>query len=195
MRESKIIRKTAETQIELSLKLDGNGVAQVKSGCGFLDHMLTLFAAHSGFDLTVSCVGDTVVDDHHTVEDIGICLGSAFLEALGDKKGIARYGDTILPMDEALIMSAVDISGRAMLCYDFEFLTEKVGTFDVELAEEFWQSFVRTANITLHITQLAGRNSHHIIEGTFKSVAHSLKEAVAIDEKNKDKIPSTKGVL
>lgn len=195
MRTAVIERKTAETDIMLKLNLDGNGVSDINTGCGFLDHMLTLFSAHSGFDLDVSCKGDTDVDYHHTVEDVGICLGLAFLEAVGDKKGIVRYGDRILPMDEALILSAVDISGRGMLCCDLSIPTEKVGTFDTELAEEFWQGFVREARITLHIKQLSGTNSHHIIEGIFKSVARSLKTAAAIDKATAERIPSTKGVL
>lgn len=195
MRTAVIERKTAETDIMLKLNLDGSGVSDINTGCGFLDHMLTLFSAHSGFDLDVSCKGDTDVDYHHTVEDVGICLGLAFLEAVGDKKGIVRYGDRILPMDEALILSAVDISGRGMLCCDLSIPTEKVGTFDTELAEEFWQGFVREARITLHIKQLSGTNSHHIIEGIFKSVARSLKTAAAIDKATAERIPSTKGVL
>ena len=195
MRTAVIERKTAETDIMLKLNLDGSGVSDINTGCGFLDHMLTLFSAHSGFDLDVSCKGDTDVDYHHTVEDVGICLGLAFLEAVGDKKGIVRYGDRILPMDEALILSAVDISGRGMLCCDLSIPTEKVGMFDTELAEEFWQGFVREARITLHIKQLSGINSHHIIEGVFKSVARSLKTAAAIDKATAEKIPSTKGVL
>lgn len=195
MRTSQINRKTAETDIRLSLNLDGDGSSKIDTGCGFLDHMLTLFARHGRFDLTVECKGDTWVDDHHTVEDVGIVLGTAFAEALGNKKGICRYGDTILPMDEALILSAVDLSGRAFLNYALKIPTEKVGTFDTELCEEFWLAFVRTSQSTLHIRQLAGKNSHHIIEGTFKSVARSLREAVAIDPLFANDIPSTKGVL
>lgn len=195
MRKAEIKRKTAETDISLTFSLDGKGNSNVDTGCGFLDHMLTLFAKHGKFDLTVSCKGDTQVDYHHTVEDIGIALGNAFSQAIGDKKGIKRYGDTILPMDEALILSAVDISGRDLLCYDMEIPTEKVGDFDTELVEEFWLGFIRNAKITLHILMLEGSNSHHIIEGTFKSVARTLREAVAIDEEFKDEIPSTKGVL
>ena len=193
MRTGRIARKTAETDISLTLSLDGSGVSAIDSGCGFLDHMLTLFARHGGFDLTLTCKGDTYVDDHHTVEDIGICLGKAFSLALGDKKGILRYGDTMLPMDESLILSAVDISGRGMCCYDLQIPTEKVGDFDTELCQEFWIAFARDAGVTLHIRQLAGTNSHHIIEGAFKSVARSLKIAVASDGTND--IPSTKGVL
>ncbi len=195
MRESVIARKTAETDITLKLNLDGNGISDIATGCGFLDHMLTLFASHGGFDLTVKCNGDTFVDDHHTVEDIGICLGMAFAEALGGKKGITRYGDITLPMDEALILSAVDISGRGMYVNTLKIPTEKVGTFDTELVNEFFIAFVREAKLTLHINQLAGVNSHHIIEGAFKSVARSLAKAVQIDEKRADKVPSTKGVL
>ena len=195
MRTSKINRKTAETDIQLTLNLDGDGASKIDTGCGFLDHMLTLFARHGRFDLTVDCKGDTWVDDHHTVEDVGIVLGTAFAEALGNKRGICRYGDTVLPMDEALILSAVDLSGRAYLGYALKIPTEKVGTFDTELCEEFWLAFVRNAACTLHIRQLAGKNSHHIIEGTFKSVARSLRDAVAIDPLFANDIPSTKGVL
>ena len=195
MRTSQINRKTAETDIRLSLNLDGDGSSKIDTGCGFLDHMLTLFARHGRFDLTVECKGDTWVDDHHTVEDVGIVLGTAFAEALGNKKGICRYGDTVLPMDEALILSAVDLSGRAFLNYALNIPTQKVGTFDTELCEEFWLAFVRTSASTLHIRQLAGKNSHHIIEGTFKSVARSLRDAVAIDPLFANDIPSTKGVL
>jgi imidazoleglycerol-phosphate dehydratase len=195
MRTSQINRKTAETDISLTLNLDGTGVSRIDTGCGFLDHMLTLFARHGGFDLTVSCEGDTYVDDHHTVEDIGIALGKALSEALGDKRGITRYGDRILPMDETLILSAVDISGRGGCFMELDIPTEKVGTFDTQLCEEFFIALAQNGGLTLHIRQLAGRNSHHIIEGTFKSVARSLAEAVAIDEKNPDKIPSTKGLL
>lgn len=195
MRESTITRKTAETDIRLTLCLDGSGKSDIQTGCGFLDHMLTLFAHHSGYDLTLSCQGDTFVDDHHTAEDIGISLGMAFLQALGDKKGICRYGHRLLPMDEALILSAVDISGRGMLCYEAAIPTEKVGTFDTELVKEFFIAFAREAKLTLHIRQLAGENAHHIIEGMFKSVARSLKAATAIDEARRDAVPSTKGVL
>ena len=195
MRTAEITRKTAETNIRLTLNLDGAGTSEIATGCGFLDHMLTLFARHGRFDLTVSCVGDTQVDDHHTVEDIGICLGDAFAQALGDMRGINRYGNTILPMDEALILTAVDISGRGMLCYGLNIPTEKVGTFDTELVEEFLLAFVRRANVTLHVQQMAGRNSHHIIEGTFKSLARTLRTAVAIDPAFANEIPSTKGVL
>ena len=195
MREASILRETAETKIDLTLKLDGTGKSEIASGCGFLDHMLTLFASHGRFDLTLTCKGDTQVDDHHTVEDIGIALGQAFAKALGDKKGICRYGSMILPMDEALILSAVDLSGRGILCDALEIPTEKVGSFDTELVKEFWLAFVRNAECALHIRQLAGENSHHIIEGAFKSVARSLRQAVAIDPAFADEIPSTKGVL
>ena len=195
MRNAKIERKTAETNIMLTLELDGNGIADVATGCGFLDHMLTLFAHHGGFDLCVRCQGDTWVDDHHTVEDVGICLGQAFANALGEKRGITRYGNFILPMDESLILSAVDISGRSYLGYDLQIPTFKIGTFDTELVEEFFLAFVRQCPMSLHIRKLAGTNSHHIVEGAFKSVARSLKAAVAVDEKNPNAIPSTKGVL
>ncbi len=195
MRTANIERNTAETKISLALNLDGDGKSEINSGSGFLDHMLTLFARHGRFDLTLFCDGDTYVDDHHTVEDIGIALGKAFSQALSDKKGITRYGSMILPMDESLILTSVDLSGRAMLCYDLQIPTAKVGSFDTELVEEFLWAFVRNANCTLHVKQLAGSNSHHIIEGTFKSLARSLATAVSIDEKHKDEIPSTKGVL
>ena len=195
MRKAEIKRKTAETDIMLSINLDGKGDSKIKSGCGFLDHMLMLFAKHGRFDLKVTCKGDTYVDYHHTTEDIGIALGQAIDKALGNKKGIIRYGSTILPMDEALILSAVDISGRGMLVRELNIPSEKVGDFDTELAEEFFQGLVRNLNCTLHIRQLSGSNSHHIIEGMFKSVARSLKDAVKIDEAFKDEIPSTKGVL
>ena len=195
MRTSVIERKTAETDIFLSLCLDGTGKCEVDTGCGFLNHMLTLFAKHGRFDLCVKCKGDTDVDYHHTAEDIGICLGNAFAEALGDMRGITRYGNMILPMDEALILSAVDISGRGKLVMELNIPTEKVGDFDTELVEEFFEAFVRRANMTLHIRELAGENSHHIIEGTFKSVARSLRTAVKIDAQTANEIPSTKGVL
>lgn len=195
MRTAEIIRKTAETDITLTLSLDGEGKSQISTGCGFLDHMLTLFSKHSRFDLTLNCKGDTEVDYHHTAEDIGIALGSAFGEALGDKKGIVRYGDMLLPMDEALILTAVDISGRSYLGCDTSIPTQKVGDFDTELVEEFWLGFIRNAGITLHIKQISGSNSHHIIEGIFKSAARSLKKAVAIDKDFENDIPSTKGVI
>ena len=195
MRTSEIIRKTAETDIVLKLNLDGSGKSEIDTGCGFLDHMLTLFAAHGKFDLTISCKGDTNVDDHHTVEDVGICLGKAFAEALGEKRGITRYGNFALPMDEALVLSAVDISGRSYLGYKLEIPSFKIGTFDAELVEEFFLAFVRNCPMSLHINKMAGSNSHHIAEGAFKSVARSLKAAVAIDAAAADAIPSTKGVL
>ena len=195
MRVSEIKRKTAETNIELKLALDGAGASNIDTGCGFLDHMLTLFAKHAHYDLTVKCIGDINVDYHHTVEDVGICVGKAFFEALGDKKGIKRYGDKILPMDEALILSAVDISGRDFLGYALDIPSYRVGDFDTELCEEFFKAFVREAKITLHIRQLAGTNSHHIIEGAFKSVARSISFATALDEKFADELPSTKGVI
>ena len=195
MRTSEIIRNTAETKITLRLNLDGTGKSEINTGCGFLDHMLTLFSRHGRFDLTVSCQGDTQVDYHHTTEDIGIALGTAFSQALGEKRGICRYGDTILPMDEALILTAVDISGRSFLGFELPIPTEKVGDFDTELVEEFWLGFVRKAECTLHFKELSGSNTHHIIEGAFKSAARSLKKAVLIDPVYADEIPSTKGVL
>jgi len=195
MRAAEITRKTAETDISLCLHLDGSGKGEINTGCGFLDHMLTLFSKHGRFDLTVRCVGDVQVDYHHTVEDIGIALGEAFAKALGDKRGICRYGDITLPMDETLILAAVDISGRSYLGYALDIPTQKVGDFDTELTEEFFIAFTRSASLTLHIRQLSGRNSHHIIEGTFKAVARALRKAVAMDEAARDEIPSTKGVL
>lgn len=195
MRTADIKRKTAETDIALTLNLDGKGQSSVDTGCGFLNHMLTLFARHGRFDLNVTCKGDIDVDDHHTVEDIGIALGKAFDQALADRRGIVRYGSMMLPMDEALILSALDISGRGMLVYDAAIPTEKVGSFDCQLAEEFWIAFARNMGCTLHIRQMAGSNSHHIIEGMFKSVGRSLRQAVAIDPACADEIPSTKGVL
>ena len=195
MRTARIKRDTNETRIELSLNLDGTGKSSVNTGMGFLDHMLTLFAKHGRFDLDLKCEGDTYVDFHHSTEDIGIVLGQAFAEALGDKAGINRYGFMILPMDEALILSAADFSGRSCLCYDLKIPSEKVGDFDTELTEEFFTAFTRAAGLTLHIRQLDGRNSHHIIEGTFKSVARSLKTAVSSEKGFENDIPSTKGVL
>ena len=195
MRTARIERTTAETDIRLSLNLDGTGVSDCRTGCGFLDHMLTLFARHGRFDLNVSCTGDTQVDYHHTVEDIGICLGEAFRQALGDKKGIIRYGSMTLPMDEALILSAVDISGRSGCYYEMQIPAQKVGDFDTELDREFWIAFAQNARLTLHLRQMAGWNSHHILEGGFKSVARSLKEAVRIDPAFADEVPSTKGML
>ena len=193
MRTYETKRKTAETDITLSLNLDGTGKSSIDTGCGFLNHMLTLFASHGRFDLKVKCVGDTDVDDHHSAEDIGIVLGQAFQGALGDKRGITRYGSFLLPMDEALILSAVDISGRSCLCYGLEIPTQKIGSFDTELVEEFFLAFTRNCPMSLHIRQMAGKNAHHIVEGAFKSVARSLKAAVALDGTNE--IPSTKGVL
>lgn len=195
MRVAEIIRKTKETDIKLKIDLDGKGNSNIDSGCGFLDHMLTLFAKHGRFDLDVFCKGDTEVDYHHTVEDIGICLGQAFKKALGDKKGINRYGDTALPMDESLILSAVDVSGRSFLAYNLNPKAKRVGNFDVELVEEFFIAFTSNAGINLHVVQLAGKNTHHILEGAFKSVARSLKTAVSINKDLGDEIPSTKGVL
>lgn len=195
MRSSEILRDTAETKIKLKLTLDGTGAADIDTGVGFLNHMLTLFAKHGRFDLKVVCSGDTQVDDHHSVEDIGICLGKAFREALGDKRGICRYGDIILPMDEALILAAVDISGRSYLGYELQIPTEKVGSFDTELTEEFWIAFTSNAGLDLHLRQLAGRNSHHIIEGAFKAAGRALRKAVSIDRDAENEVPSTKGVL
>lgn len=195
MRKSEIKRKTAETDIAVKLNIDGVGENKIDTGCGFLDHMLTLFSRHARFDLEVKCVGDTNVDYHHTVEDMGIVLGKALSECLGEMRGIKRYGSFILPMDESLILTAVDISGRSYLGYRLNIPTQRVVDFDTELVREFFEAFVRNSNITLHINQLEGYNSHHIIEGAFKSVARSLKEAVEIDERFKNEIPSTKGVL
>lgn len=195
MRTASIERKTAETDIKLKLNLDGTGQSEIDSGCGFLDHMLTLFAKHGRFDLSIVCKGDTEVDYHHSAEDIGICLGKAFLDALGDKKGIKRYGFFILPMDEALALSALDFSGRCFLRFDVKIPSERVGDFDTELVEEFWWAFARNADCTLHIKEFEGKNTHHIIEAIFKCVARSMREAVSIDEAAKDEIPSTKGVL
>lgn len=195
MRTAEIARRTAETDVRLRLELDGTGESRVSTGCGFLDHMLTLFARHGRFDLEITCQGDTFVDDHHTVEDVGICLGDAFAQALGDKRGVARYGSALLPMDEALILTAVDLSGRGMLCCELRIPAQKVGTFDTELAEEFFIALARRGDMTLHIRQLAGNNSHHIIEGAFKSLARSLAAAAAVDPRFSQEIPSTKGVL
>ena len=195
MRKTTIKRKTAETDICLTLDLDGTGKSKIDTGCGFLDHMMTLFASHGRFDIELTCNGDTYVDYHHTVEDIGITLGKAFADTLGDKRGIHRYGDIILPMDETLIFSAVDFSGRSYLGYSVDIPTQKVGDFDTELTEEFWLGFIRQAECALHIRMEAGKNSHHIIEGIFKAAARSLRQAVSIDESFKNEIPSTKGVL
>ena len=195
MRQAEIARKTGETDIRLKLDLDGRGKAEIDTGVGFLDHMLELFARHGRFDLSVTCRGDTRVDDHHSTEDIGMALGQAFDQALGDRKGITRYGQMLLPMDESLILTAVDCSGRGMLVYDLRIPTEKVGTFDTELTEEFFRALANNARCTLHIRQLAGTNSHHIIEGAFKSAARSLRQAVRPDPDCAGEIPSTKGVL
>ncbi len=195
MRAASVNRKTAETDISLILAIDGKGESKINTGCGFLDHMLTLFAKHGRFDLEVTCKGDTQVDFHHTAEDIGICLGQAFETALADKKGIIRYGDIILPMDEALILAAVDISGRSYLGYGLNIPAEKIGEFDSELVEEFFLAFVRNFPVSLHIKQLDGKNSHHIAEGAFKAVARALAKATAVDKKFADEIPSTKGVI
>ncbi len=195
MRTAEINRTTAETNVCLRLELDGTGLSQIATGCGFLDHMLTLFARHGRFDLSVQCKGDTYVDDHHTVEDVGICLGDAFAQALGDKCGVTRYGSMLLPMDEALILTSVDLSGRGLLCFGLQVPAQKVGTFDTELVEEFFIALARRGDMTVHIRQLAGNNSHHIIEGAFKSLARSLGEAVSVDPRFPKEIPSTKGVL
>ena len=193
MRTAEITRNTAETNISLKVNLDGAGKTEVNTGVGFLNHMLTLFAAHGKFDLEVRCVGDTDVDDHHSVEDVGICLGQAFRQALGDKRGITRYGSFLLPMDETLILAAVDISGRSSLNDALEIPTEKIGSFDTELVEEFFLGFTRSCPMSLHLRKLAGTNSHHIVEGAFKAFGQAMKAAVALD--GTDKIPSTKGVL
>lgn len=192
MRTASITRKTGETDISLTLCLDG-GESHIQTGVGFFDHMLTCFARHGGFALDVTCTGDTWVDDHHSVEDVGICLGDAFAKALGDMRGVERFGHIILPMDEALILAAVDLSGRGMLCWDAEMPTQKVGSFDTELAKEFWLAFTRRANCTLHLRKLAGENSHHIIEGVFKAAGRALKAAVHLNGSNE--VPSTKGML
>ena len=195
MRSAQIKRTTAETAIELSLNLDGTGAGKIATGIGFMDHMLTLLARHARMDLSVTCKGDTWVDDHHSAEDIGICLGSAIAQAVGDKRGIRRYGSMLLPMDEALVMCALDLSGRSCLRYTAQIPTEKIGTFDTELVEEFFQALVRSAGMTLHIRQMDGTNSHHIVEAMFKAFGRALREAVSIDESLGGEIPSTKGVL
>ncbi|MCR5523687.1 MAG: imidazoleglycerol-phosphate dehydratase HisB [Clostridia bacterium] len=195
MRTATLERNTTETKINMCLNIDGSGESEIDTGCGFLNHMLTLFAKHGSFDIKVTCKGDTDVDYHHTVEDIGIVLGKLFNEALRDKKGIVRYGSMILPMDEALILSSVDFSGRAYLSFNADIPTEKIGDFDSELVEEFWLGFVRNAACTLHIKQLDGNNSHHIVEGIFKATAKAIKTAIKIDPDNADSLPSTKGVL
>ena len=195
MRTATLTRNTAETKIKLTLSLDGKGESKIDTGCGFLDHMLTLFAAHGRFDLSVQCKGDTQVDDHHTVEDIGIALGQAFATALGDKRGICRYGSVTLPMDEALLLCAVDLSGRSGLYHTLALPAAKIGSFDTELVEEFLLGFVRNAACTLHLQQLAGKNTHHIIEGAFKALGRALRAAVSVDAAFANEIPSTKGVL
>ena len=195
MRSAEIVRTTSETDIRARLALDGTGKSEIQSGCGFLDHMLTLFARHGRFDLTLTCRGDTQVDYHHTTEDIGIALGQALRDALGDKRGITRYGSMLLPMDEALVLTALDLSGRAYLGYELPPLAQKVGDFDTELAKEFFWGFVRSAECTLHVRGLCGENTHHILEGAFKSFGRSLRQAVAIEDAFRDEIPSTKGVL
>ena len=195
MRTATIRRETAETKISLTLDLDGSGKGEIAAGVGFLDHMLTLLARHGRFDLTVRCAGDTQVDGHHSVEDVGICLGKAFREALGEKRGVRRYGDCALPMDEALILAAVDLSGRGYCACDLTFATEKIGSFDTELVAEFFTAFALNAGLTLHLTQLAGKNSHHIAEAAFKAAARALRAAVAVDPDHSDDVPSTKGLL
>jgi imidazoleglycerol-phosphate dehydratase len=195
MRTAAIKRDTKETQLEVSLNLDGTGKANIHTGVGFLDHMLELFARHGDLDLTVTCHGDTQVDGHHSVEDIGICLGQAFTQALGDKRGIVRYGQFLLPMDETLVLCAVDLSGRDFLGWAVDLPTAKVGDFDTELGKEFWLAFVRNCPASIHIRQMAGENTHHILEAIFKGMGRALKEAVALDPKHKDEIPSTKGLL
>ena len=195
MRIADIERKTAETDIRLSLCLDGTGKAEIRTGIGFLDHMLTLFAAHGRFDLAVACEGDTYVDGHHTTEDIGIALGAAFAQALGDKRGICRYGHILLPMDEALVLCAADISGRSCLRWQFQLPSPREGDFDTELAEEFFTAFTRSANVTLHMRQLDGTNPHHILEAAFKGFGRAMAQAVSIDPAGAGAVPSTKGVL
>ena len=195
MRTANIKRDTRETQIRLTLDLDGAGKSSVSSGVGFLDHMLELFARHGDFDLILTCHGDTQVDFHHSVEDVGICLGQAFAEALGDKRGITRYGQFLLPMDETLVLCAVDLSGRDYLGWAVDLPARKVGDFDTELAKEFWLGFVRNCPGSVHIRQLTGENTHHILEAVFKGMGRALKMAAAPDAKHRDEIPSTKGVL
>lgn len=195
MRTASIQRDTKETRIALTLDLDGTGKASIASGCGFLDHMLELFARHGDFDLSVTCHGDTQVDYHHSVEDIGICLGKAFTQALGDKRGITRYGQFLMPMDETLILCACDLSGRDYLGWAVELPSMTVGDFDTELAKEFWLAFVRNCPASIHIRQMAGENTHHILEAVFKGMGRTLKMSVAVDPKHANEIPSTKGVL
>ncbi len=194
-RKSELSRKTLETAVTLTLNLDGSGGHDIQTGVGFLDHMLTLFAVHSRFDLTLRCEGDTHVDDHHSVEDIGICLGEAFRTALGSKEGVVRSGSALIPMDEALVLAAADLSGRGLLSYSLRIPTEKIGSFDTELVEEFFTAFTRSAGVTLHLKQLAGQNSHHIAEAAFKAFARALREAVRIDGTLQGAVPSSKGVL
>lgn len=195
MRCAEINRKTNETDISLKLNIDGTGTSEINSGCGFLDHMLTLFARHGSFDLNITCNGDTEVDYHHTVEDIGISLGQAFSQCLGDKRGITRYGCSILPMDEVLMLCAIDISGRTHLGYQVTFNSSVIGDFDTELVKEFMLGFVRNLPMALHFKEFAGENAHHIAEGMFKSFARALAVAVSIDQKHANEIPSTKGIL
>ncbi len=195
MRRKKIVRDTRETQIILALEVDGTGAYEIDTGCGFFNHMMELFTRHGRFDIAIDCKGDTNVDYHHTVEDIGIALGRAFREALGDKKGIYRYGSMLLPMDEALILTAVDVGGRCSVNFDVEIPTEKVGDFDTELVKEFILALAREMGLTVHIKMLAGDNTHHIIEGVFKGLGRALRQACAIEEEYADEIPSTKGVL
>ena len=195
MRQAEITRKTNETDIRLALDLDGRGECRIETGVGFLDHMLTLLSRHGRLDLELTCAGDTQVDDHHSVEDIGIALGQAFAQALGDKRGVRRYASLCLPMDEALILCAVDLSGRGGYYEEMAIPTEKIGTFDTQLVYEFMEAFAVNARITLHLRQLAGRNSHHIVEGAFKALGRALREAAAVDEAFRDEIPSTKGML
>lgn len=195
MRRKKIVRDTKETKIVLALEIDGAGAYEINTGCGFLNHMMELFAHHGKFDIAIDCNGDTDVDYHHTVEDIGICLGKAFRESLGDKRGIYRYGSMLLPMDEALILTAVDISGRTSVNFDVDIPTDKVGDFDTELVKEFIYGFARELGLTIHVKMLAGENTHHIIEGIFKSLGRSMRQACAIEPEYADEIPSSKGVL
>ena len=195
MRSAGLERNTKETEIRMNLELDGSGTGEIDTGVGFLDHMLTLLVKNAGFDMTVYGKGDTYVDDHHTVEDTGIVFGEVFKKALGDKRGIKRYGDRIIPMDEALALVAIDISGRDYVSYEVDGLKEKVGTFDTELAEEFVRGFARAAGITIHVKKLAGENSHHILEAVFKATGRALRDAVEIDDRTEGEIPSTKGVL
>ena len=195
MRTATISRETKETAIALTLCLDGTGKAEVSSGCGFLDHMLTLFARHGDFDLELTCKGDTEVDYHHTAEDIGIALGQAFTAALGEKRGINRYGQFLLPMDETLVLCACDLSGRDYLGWAVTLPAAKVGDFDTELAKEFWLGFVRNCPASIHIREMCGENTHHILEAVFKGMGRCLKEAVALDPKHLGEVPSTKGVL